>query len=152
VRVVRNTYFILFFFFFRHWGWTLGLRFRDSTSFFIFIFIFYGCFWDRSSGLFAQAGFEPWSSLSLPPKYLGLQMWATGSWLLCVCGGGRGTGVWTQGFTWSTALGYFTPVILEMGVSWTIPLHPWLPVVVLLISTSPVVWRITGRSYRRPAV
>jgi hypothetical protein len=28
------------------------------------------------SELFAQAGFEPWSSRSLPPEKLGLQVWA----------------------------------------------------------------------------
>jgi hypothetical protein len=30
-----------------------------------------------SHKLFCQAGSEPWSSWSLPPKYTGLQMWAT---------------------------------------------------------------------------
>jgi hypothetical protein len=31
--------------------------------------------------LFAWAGFEPLSSWSLPPESLGLQAWATGTWL-----------------------------------------------------------------------
>jgi hypothetical protein len=26
-----------------------------------------------------EAGFEPWSFWSLPPEYLGLQVWATGA-------------------------------------------------------------------------
>jgi hypothetical protein len=30
-----------------------------------------------SHKLFAYAGFEPWSSWSLPPEWLGLQVWAT---------------------------------------------------------------------------
>jgi hypothetical protein len=35
----------------------------------------------RSQELFAQAGLKLWSSLSQPPKKLGLQAWATSTWL-----------------------------------------------------------------------
>jgi hypothetical protein len=36
-----------------------------------------GIFEIRSHKLFAQGGLEHWSSWSLPPEELGLQVWAT---------------------------------------------------------------------------
>jgi hypothetical protein len=42
-------------------------------------------FFEIGSGeLFAWAGFELWSSRSLPPEKLGLQVWATGTRLMVV--------------------------------------------------------------------
>jgi hypothetical protein len=40
--------------------------------------------WDLKNYLprLASTGLNPWSSRSQPPKYLGLQVWATGTWLL----------------------------------------------------------------------
>jgi hypothetical protein len=47
----------------------------------VFFFVLFCFFEIGSCELFAQAGFEPWFSWSLPPEYLGLQAWATGTWL-----------------------------------------------------------------------
>jgi hypothetical protein len=41
------------------------------------LFFFVMGFEIESHELFAQAGFKPWSSWSLPPEWLGLQAWAT---------------------------------------------------------------------------
>jgi hypothetical protein len=40
-----------------------------------------GFFKIASLYLFAWAGFEPWSSWSLPPEWLELQVWASGAYL-----------------------------------------------------------------------
>jgi hypothetical protein len=68
-------------FFFGSTGvWTQGLLLKPlHKSFFVMGLLKVG-----SCKLFAQAGFKPRSSLSLPPEYVGVQVWATGSWPLIV--------------------------------------------------------------------
>jgi hypothetical protein len=64
---------VLFFFFCGTGAWTQGLLLEPlHQPFFVM-----GIFKTGSCKLFAQAGFELWSSWSLPPEQLGLQVWAT---------------------------------------------------------------------------
>jgi hypothetical protein len=57
--------------------WTQGLHLEALHQSFLFVM---GFFEIGSGELFAQASFKPWSSWSLPPEWLGLQVWATGTW------------------------------------------------------------------------
>jgi hypothetical protein len=81
--VILPVYSFAFFFsFFSFFFSVLRLELRaytlsPSTS----PFVRWAFFEIGSHELFAQAGFEPWSSWSLPTEQLGLQAWATGAWL-----------------------------------------------------------------------
>jgi hypothetical protein len=61
------------FLFFQDWTWTQGLHLEPLHQ----LFFVMGFFEIGSLELFAQASFKLWSSWSLPPEYLGLQVWAT---------------------------------------------------------------------------
>jgi hypothetical protein len=72
--------FFLFFFFFLV---VLRLELRAYTlSHSTSPFIVMDFFEIGSCELFARAGFKSWSSWSLPPEYLGLQVWVTGAQLV----------------------------------------------------------------------
>jgi hypothetical protein len=60
-------------------GQNWGLRSGTIPSASLQPFFVIGVFETRSYKLFAQAVFEPWSSLSLPLESLGLQSWANGA-------------------------------------------------------------------------
>jgi hypothetical protein len=62
--------FPFFFFFVAVLGFELRAYSLSHSTSHIFVM---GVFRDKVSTLFAQAGFKPWSSCSLPPEYLGLQ-------------------------------------------------------------------------------
>jgi hypothetical protein len=73
--VVHKT---LFFLFFCGTGaWTQGFHLESPHQ---PSFLWYGFFNIGSRELIAQAGFKLWSSSSLPPKKLWLQVWANGAW------------------------------------------------------------------------
>jgi hypothetical protein len=58
-------------------AWTQGLHLEPLHQ----PFFCDGCFKTGFCELFPWAGFKLWSSWSLSPELLGLQVWATGAWL-----------------------------------------------------------------------
>jgi hypothetical protein len=83
----KITQVLFFFFFFLSTGaWTQGLYLEPLHQPYFFV---KGLFKIQSCKLFAQSSFELPFSWSLPPEYLGLQVWTTGTQLklssFCLC-------------------------------------------------------------------
>jgi hypothetical protein len=103
-----------------------------------------------SHRLFARAGLEPWSSWYLPPEYLGLQVWATGTqfglvifligtWIFAQAGLDLDSPVYASWVAGVTSMCHPTQVIgwhgisltffqtgLEPGSSWSLISASWV--------------------------